>query len=681
MRTIESPPVSNPRLKMALGNLLSRVRLGPLGAKVTVIVLFTVCWLLVVLVRSNVPHDNLTLENSSLTALARSLQQDEMSGRDFHSVFGPGTQFLAWIATAITKTGSSLEAYGMVAFFFCAASAILIAVMLLLCDRISWQGSAILYAFCFLLNLFFEAIDFRTALLLLSGAFAYRITSADTLRDQIIWATATGVLCFVSQLAMFGLGIDVVVVVVCALIAGSLLTRNAWVLLGIEVFLATLAVANIALVMFFKLTSANYGLMFDYQNYSLEILRGYHNSMGVLWQLPWRQTVVLVLATGYVVGKCIMFARRSHPLDASLFASLTFAAVMWVSSAFVSGDIPHIMAAFTPMIVVLALLATREWRSKPALAAWILTVAGVLFVWPSFNFSAPVDIFHVVHRDIRVGTAIRNIYAPERPLEARPLPDLKTSGSDSHDVSVLAFPYDNHFAIGVGGRFFAPVLESYAASTDSLEKYYVGALERQRVKGLYIIYGPDRASVPNIGGVQAITRTPRIFEFLYRYFELVSDEDRVDGHYELRERHDPRDVAFEELPFSTRHRVVDQGTLKLNAASSCGLVRLQMRIDYGKNLLIFRPGAIGLSLSDGDHVVWRGFVRPLEPNQTFVTYVSPLPPEAFHKVFSQSPIPSAKWDTIEYSNLPADSLASSASRIVLETLHCLDPKKFLEATR
>src|SRR5262249_30073069 len=150
----ESPPVSNLRLKrltMALGNLLNRVRLGPLGAKVTVIVLFTVCWLLVVLVRSNVAHGNLTLENSSFAPLARSLQQGDVSGRDFESVFGPGAQFLAWIATGITKTGSSVEAYGMIAFFFCAAGAILIAVMLLVCDRISWQGSAILYAFCFLL--------------------------------------------------------------------------------------------------------------------------------------------------------------------------------------------------------------------------------------------------------------------------------------------------------------------------------------------------------------------------------------------------------------------------------------------------------------------------------------------------------------------------------------------------
>jgi len=126
--------------------------------------------------------------------------------------------------------------------------------------------------------------------------------------------------------------------------------------------------------------------------------------------------------------------------------------------------------------------------------------------------------------------------------------------------------------------------------------------------------------------------------------------------------------------------LVDSGTLKLPVPSTCGLVRLQMRIDYTKNSLIFRPSAIGLSLSNGDHLVWRGSVRPQEPNQKFVTYVSPLPPETFHKVFSQGPVQSLKWDKIQYWNLPADLLGSSASRIIVETLHCLDPKKFVEAT-
>jgi len=167
-----------------LQNLLSHVHLGPREAKLAVILVFTFCWLFIALARSNAPRQKVGLVDSSLMGLATSLQQRAISGRDFQSVFGPTTQFVAWAATRITKTRSSLDAYGTIVFFFGAASAILISCMLLVCDRISWRESAVVYGLCFLLNLFFEVLDFRTALLLLNAAFAYRIISAETMTGQ-----------------------------------------------------------------------------------------------------------------------------------------------------------------------------------------------------------------------------------------------------------------------------------------------------------------------------------------------------------------------------------------------------------------------------------------------------------------------------------------------------------------
>ena len=48
---------------------------------------------------------------------------------------------------------------------------------------------------------------------------------------------------------------------------------------------------NVVLVAFFKLTSSGHTLVFDYHNYAFEMLRGSHNTLGVLWQLPVAQTV------------------------------------------------------------------------------------------------------------------------------------------------------------------------------------------------------------------------------------------------------------------------------------------------------------------------------------------------------------------------------------------------------
>ena len=274
------------------------------AAKIAVVLVFTVGWLLIVLVRSQVANDTAATQGSSLPGLVTALQQGAISGRDFQSMNGPAVQWLAWIATAFTATRSALNAYGMITFFFCAASALLTAVMLLICDRISWQQCAIFYAFSLFLNLFFDVFDIRTVLLLLNAVVAYRIIAAGTVARQIVWATGSGLLCFVAQLVTLESGVCAASAVLCALIAGSVLTRRATVLIALQVFLGVFAAANLGLVVFFKLTSSNYRLLFDYHNYALEILRGYHNNMGLLWGLSPLKTQVLAMVALYVIGLC-----------------------------------------------------------------------------------------------------------------------------------------------------------------------------------------------------------------------------------------------------------------------------------------------------------------------------------------------------------------------------------------
>src|SRR5262249_44399145 len=141
--------------------------------------------------------------------------------------------------------------------------------------------------------------------------------------------------------------------------------------------------------------------------------------------------------------------------------------------------------------------------------------------------------------------------------------------------------------------------------------------DRQRRAGLEIVYGQDNGSVPLVGGVQAITRSPIVFEYLYKHFEIVSSEEHADGHYILRPRRQPRDATMEQLPFSIPKQVVDSGILKLNVPNTCGLVQIEVRIGYSKNPLIFRPSGIELSLGNNEQIVWQGAVRPLTPNEAF----------------------------------------------------------------
>ena len=104
---------------------------------------------------------------------------------------------------------------------------------------------------------------------------------------------------------------------------------------------------------------------------------------------------------------------------------------------------------------------------------------------------------------------------------------------------------------------------------------------------------------------------------------------------------------------------------------------LEIRIDYAKNPHVFRPGGIELTFSSRDQLVWQGSIKPLALNASFVTYVSPLPPERFHQVFSQDAVQGVQWDKIQYHASSTDMLGSRASLIHVGA-QCVDPNKFVE---
>src|SRR5437773_11736059 len=100
-------------------------------------------------------------------------------------------------------------------------------------------------------------------------------------------------------------------------------------------------------------------------------------------------------------------------------------------------------------------------------------------------------------------------------------------------------------------------------------------MDTRRPAVLDIDYVLDKGLVPPVGGLQAITRSRIVFEYLYKNFEIVSSEEHADGHYILRPRRQRRDAAMEPMKFSILPQLVNSGTLKLNAPSTCGLVQLE----------------------------------------------------------------------------------------------------------
>jgi hypothetical protein len=664
-----------------LRNYLAGMRFGSQGLKVAVIVAFTVCWLLIILARSQTPRDPASLEGSSLVGLAAAMQQGALSGRDFQSMYGPAAQTLAWISTSVMYSRSPLDGLGLMVFAFCAASAVLMAAALFLCDRVSWQHAAVFYGLTLSLNLFQGIFDVRIVLLLLNVVFAYRVVAAERLSDRTIWAVAAGLLCCCSQLMTFDLGIYAAIAIVCTLLAGLARTRNTELLHSAGTFVATLAASNVALVTFFKLTAAGHTLVFDYHNYAFETLRGSHNTLGVLWQLPVTQTVALVIVSLYVLVMCVVTIWRSDSRDGALFSGLAVAAVLWVMTGFLRSDIAHIAAAFTPIVVILSFVFPRDWDMPKEAGVWVVVAAALILAWPMSSISAPSDLMKVVRGEVAAGDTFRDLHTARRPLDETVKASLATPDkADRQGVSLLPFPFDTYIAPGVRRPLFAPVLETHGVSTPYLEDYYLKALQRRRPAGLEILYGPDRSEDPLTGGVQAITRMPNVFEYIYRNFRLASEEVHADGHYVLAPVDEPSPARIDPLEFSKMQESLGSGMVKLQSPSTCGLIRVEMELGYTRRSRFLRLGGIDVYLNDGDQRVWQGSIRALEPNQRFVTYISPLKSGDFHKVFGRERVHGVQWDKLEYRSATVDLLGAKATRVEIFGLECLDPQKFGEVT-
>src|ERR1051326_3280047 len=92
MQTILQPPVSRGPRFSELRSRFMRFRLkwpglSPKRAKVLVVVLFTLCWFCVGLVRSYTPRETISVQGESLIGLAASMQHGTVSDQDFQSAY------------------------------------------------------------------------------------------------------------------------------------------------------------------------------------------------------------------------------------------------------------------------------------------------------------------------------------------------------------------------------------------------------------------------------------------------------------------------------------------------------------------------------------------------------------------------------------------------------------------
>lgn len=671
-----SPPQRN---GLDLRALLRRIQFEPIWIKNGLIVFSTFCWVLVLIVRS-VELATAPAEHSALAALAANLQHGAWSGRDFHSPFGPGAQWLAWFATRATFSDSPLDAQGLTALLFGSLAAVIMGLALFVVDRINWKQVLTFYAFSFALNFFDGTAQLNTSLLLLCAALAYRIVAAESGVQQVLWAAATGVAAFLSQLVMFELGLFACATVFSSIVVGAILHRSAMVLVGAQTFLAVIAALNLALVALFKLTSPVHTLMFDYHSYGLEILRGQHLTAGTPWGLPVVTSAVLVAGALYLVFIGVAAAREAVPRDAALCACFTIAALVWLKGATVQSDATNLVVAFTPVVVAISLLATRVGESLKSQLAWAIVAAGLVVVWPALGPRSVTDLYRVVKGEVSVPTSLQTLRSVRQPLPDSVRRGLQPADLvDRSNIPLMAFPSGTPVVVGLKRPLFSPLLEGERTTTQFLEQHVVQALHRQRQSPLEILLNDEAAQGLSPQGVQGLTYRPVLFDYMYRNFELTPNSGTPEGLHLLRAGFETRNVVTEPLRFAVLQRSIDSGVLQLSMPSTCGLIRVEAILSHDRNAQIFRPAGLQLRLKSGSQQIWQGALPSLDPGNVVASLITPLPKGTLHRVFGQEPVAAPTWDVLEYESQPTDFLGSPASSVEILNLHCLDPQRFVSA--
>lgn len=619
------------------------------AAKPVVIAVFTLLWLIVSVQRvpdSIGKYSEIGIDTSWVVALPEMLHQHEISGRDFHFTYGPLAQVLAYAGASLHAPWSANDSLPLILLSFYAASVFLFAAILLLLRPMRWKHCVLIYVAVAALNLFSEPTAFRPLAIVLCAVLFVHAIHSNSLSRIVAWSALTGAACFASQLLTFELGPYAVATIAIAGIAIAI-RQKLWTRLKLclGVVLGVYLLANIGIDLVFSFSSSSYAF-FDYQRYALETIRGFAFSQSLPWELGVAPTLGLFVVGLFSIR--VMFAIDRKEGESDLFLVLLVCAFIELKSLTLRSDIGHITQSFSPLLLVFilggAVYLTRWKASKTAPLLWFTAFVILWISWPWAGNYFAADLYHAVTDK----PAISKLAAIRR-VRSEPIADAATN-------PVLAFPYQNYVPIAMQRPLVAPILMSYNAATEALQQFYVESLGRE--PELAVVYGVDNIASKAIDDVQAVTRTPLIFDYLYQHFRLQGRAAFADGYYVLnRDTESPRQLIGTDV--------------KQSGAAACNLLRLTLQMDYSVRRHIGRPTPIQLLFSKDGKPFLKTTVVALKANEPFSTYISLIPPDHFHELFGSGPIPPTEWDKIDVSPRPSDWLGVAPSRVDIRRIECL----------
>jgi hypothetical protein len=657
-------------------------------AKLLVIVVFSAVLLALALMNApGIPQDMAPedLHVSWITSLAATLQQGQVSGRDFNYTYGPLSQALAYLAVTLTRSNSALAGFPSIVVAFRAAGILLLGLILTTVWRVGAAQSALIYACFLVLNVFSSPyplallFTYRAFALLLCGVLLARTLASVRPSRRMFAAGLLGAACFGAQLITAELAVYAVLatVAVCCFFAfaawrpsvlrrSDLLTVKDYLTVAL-ISVGVLAGLNLLTGVLFKLTSPNYVSLFDYQTNTWQLMSGYNNTMGVPWALSAWTTAVLSALALFSICLAALSIRETDLGGCYMMVSLLAFSLAFSRQATLRSDIGHILSGFVPVVLTFLLFLRYGRKNWLLLAAWVGLLVLLLITWPVAGWSGVAQLGQAFTGKFALADKLSQFAnGSGNPQIATDL--AQTLGDTSRPM--LNFPSENYISVAMNRRMVAPVILAHNAHTTALQREYVAELDRLYGK-LDVTYSLDDVSSAAIDDVQHITRLPIIFEYLYDKYAVRTDQSFGRGIYVLTPREQP--TVLQATPLEARLQAWNGNRLvaRLARPAQCALVRLTLQVDYPLTRYLGRPNPLVARFKLGDSAVHDSGVVAIEVGAPFTTYVSLLAPPAFYLIFSAADKPDRNWDSLVIEQRSTGLFEVTPTNVIIKKLECV----------
>ncbi len=625
-------------------------------------------------------------------ALAYTWQHGQIIGRDIFFTYGPLTQVITYLFTLFNVTGSVFNSFALAFWGLMVVSLVSFCLAIALIKQIGWKYTLFLFLAFTILGLIEESFSYRVWLPVVFAIGLAHTMARSAATRRLIWSGLTGLGIVLLQLFSSDTGIYSITASLITLLSFTLLAFFSRVLkitgllrarsyLYMALCLAGgFTAGNLLVSLFFTLSSSNYGGFFDYQSTTIELIRGYNNTFGTEWLLPWTTTIIFTLVLIYTIWFVVIHLTRLKTEQAYLLSSLLVVGVFQLKSAIVrSADTGHFLLACQPLVFLFLLLGYDWLETGTQKFAW-LEIVKRKFVWlglvvllvvslPSTGLQSFEQLAQIAGGKISLSLKLKDSLTHQVP-QANIVPAGLLEATDP-SKDVLIFPYEYHIGIGLNKKIVNPSIQAYIAHTTLLQEKYVEDLDHQ--KGQFeVVYGIDKFVSLPIDSVDNITRSPVIFDYIYHNFRLKTPELYGKGFMLLTPTPTRSDLQNTSLPFTSSGSVGTSLRYKLNQAVSCSLLRLTTRVTYPIFSLIGRPNQFNIRVSWGSTVLKKTGVLALKTAEEFSTYVQLFDNNKLLKVFGNEPVQKTKIDNLLISPKPTGLFEVNPSSFELSKIECVN---------